>query len=120
MDPAPFPALAGYRIGLENEIYAPELQGPDFPETDAQGHTTLAIGLPRAPDTTHALKASITVGDQRSFRSRLACRDRDPGAPGGTPDRHQAHLPGSAVDAGTEAGFDVIAVAPDGARVACR
>jgi alpha-2-macroglobulin len=62
MDPAPFPALAGYRIGLENEIYAPDSKDLTFPETDAQGRTTLAIGLTRAPDTTHALKASITVG----------------------------------------------------------
>ncbi len=24
IDPAPFPALAGYRIGLQNETYAPD------------------------------------------------------------------------------------------------
>ena len=62
IDPAPFPVLAGYRIGLDDETYAPDSKDLPLPDTDAQGHTTLAIALPRAPDTTHALKASITVG----------------------------------------------------------
>ncbi len=36
-DPSPFPALAGYRIGLEDEAYAPVKQETDLPPTDAQG-----------------------------------------------------------------------------------
>ena len=118
IDPAPFPVLAGYRIGLENETYAPDSKDLTVPDTDAQGHTTLAIALPRAPDTTHALKASITAGiNDPSGHASLATTE--------IPVRPDGHLIGikpafsdSAVDAGTEAGFDLIAVGPDGARVA--
>ena len=118
IDPAPFPALAGYRIGLENETYAPDSKDLTVPDTDAQGHTTLAIALPRAPDTTHALKASITAGiNDPSGHASLATTE--------IPVRPDGHLIGikpafsdSAVDAGTAAGFDLIAVGPDGARVA--
>src|SRR5262245_35537750 len=62
VDPAPFPALDGYHIGLIDEIYAPDSKDLPVPDTDSQGHTTLDIAIPRAPDTTQALKASITVG----------------------------------------------------------
>ena len=62
IDPAPFPTLAGYRVGLENETYAPDATDLTVPDTDEQGHSSVAISIPRAPDTTHALKASITVG----------------------------------------------------------
>jgi uncharacterized protein YfaS (alpha-2-macroglobulin family) len=118
IDPAPFPVLAGYRIGLENETYAPASKDLTVPDTDAQGHTTLAIALPRAPDTTHALKASVTAGiNDPSGHASLATAE--------IPVRRDGHLigikpafTGSAVDAGTEAGFDLIAVGPDGARVA--
>ncbi len=118
IDPQPFPIMAGYRIGLENETYAPDSKDLPVPDTDAQGHSTLAIALPRAPDTTHALKASITVGiNDPSGHASLATTE--------LPVRSAGRLIGikpaftdSAVDAGTEAAFDVIAVAPDGARVA--
>jgi uncharacterized protein YfaS (alpha-2-macroglobulin family) len=118
IDPTPFPVLAGYRIGLENETYAPDSKDLTVPDTDAQGHTTLAIALPRAPDTTHALKASITAGiNDPSGHASLATAE--------IPVRPDGHLIGirptfseSAADAGTEAGFDLIAVGRDGARVA--
>ena len=45
IDPAPFPALAGYRIGLVDETYAPDCQDLTLPDTDAQGHTTLPSTL---------------------------------------------------------------------------
>ena len=48
VDPAPFPALAGYRIGLVSETYAPDAQDLTVPDTDQQGNATLAISLPRA------------------------------------------------------------------------
>ena len=72
IDPAPFPALAGYRIGLAGEAYAPDASDIDLPDTDAQGQTKLTILLPRAPDTTQALKAAIdiTVDDPSGHGSR--------------------------------------------------
>ncbi len=118
IDPTPFPVLAGYRMGLESEIYAPDSKDLPVPDTDAQGHTTLAIALPRAPDTTHALKASVTVGiNDPSGHASLATTEI-PVRPAGRLIGIKPAFSGNAVDAGTEAAFDVIAVAPDGARAA--
>ncbi len=118
LDPEPFPIMAGYRIGLENETYAPDSKDLPVPDTDAQGHTSLAIALPRAPDTTHALKASLTVGiNDPSGHASLATVEI-PVRPAGRLIGIKPAFGDNAVDAGTEAAFDVIAVAPDGTRVA--
>ncbi|MCW3477631.1 alpha-2-macroglobulin family protein [Limobrevibacterium gyesilva] len=118
VDPQPFPALAGYRIGLAGEAYAPEAIDLDLPDTDAQGQTTLKLALPRAPDTTQALKAEIEVdvNDPSGHASRAATS---------IPVRGANPLIGvkplfaeNAVDAGAEAAFDIVAVQPDGARMA--
>ena len=117
IDPAPFPALAGYNIGLADEAFAPDEQSLDLPGTDAQGHTALTVTLPRAPDTTHALKASISVGvNDPSGHASLATAE--------IPVRGTAPLigikpafAGNAIDAGAEAGFDIAAVVPDGTRI---
>ena len=92
VDPAPFPSLAGFRIGLANETYAPELTDLDLPDTDAQGQTKLAILIARAPDTTQALKATvdITVNDPSGHGSRADAGH--PGATGLPADRHQTGL----------------------------
>jgi uncharacterized protein YfaS (alpha-2-macroglobulin family) len=118
IDPAPFPVVAGYGVGLENETYAPDSKQLSVADTDAQGRTTLAISLPRAPDTTHALKASVTVGiNDPSGHASLATTEI-PVRPAGPLIGIKPAFTGRAVDVGTEAGFDLIAVAPDGARVA--
>jgi uncharacterized protein YfaS (alpha-2-macroglobulin family) len=118
IDPTPWAAFAGYRVGLENETYAPDARDLPVPDTDGQGHTSLAIALPRAPDTTHALKASISVGvNDPSGHASLATTEI-PVRPGGRLIGIKPAFAGGAVDAGTEAAFDVIAVGPDGARAA--
>ncbi len=120
VDPAPFPALAGYRIGLVNETYAPDAQDLTLPDTDAQGHATLAIAIPRAPDTTHALKASVTVGvNDPSGHASLASTEI-PLRPAGRLIGIKPAFAEDAVDAGTEAAFDIAAVNPDGARTALK
>ncbi len=120
IDPSPFPALAGYRIGLAGEAYAPDASDIDLPDTDAQGQTKLTILLPRAPDTTQALKAAIdiTVDDPSGHGSRAELE---------IPVRPAYPLIGikplfadNAIDAGTEAGFDIAAVSPDGQRTALK
>ncbi len=120
VDPAPFPALAGYRIGLAGETYAPEASDLELPDTNAQGQTRLTILLARAPDTTQPLKAAIdiTVNDPSGHGSRAALE---------IPVRSAFPLigikpafPDNAVDAGTEAAFDIAAVRPDGQRTALK
>ncbi len=113
-DPQPFPALAGYRFGLVNETYAPDTLTFDLPETDDQGRTTLALNLPRAPDTTRPLKGQLVVSvdepSGRASRARAEIAVRSAGPLIGI----RPAFDGYAVDAGTEAGFDILAVAPDG------
>ncbi len=107
IDPAPFPSLAGYRIGLVDETYAPDAKDLTVPDTDAQGHSTLAIAVPRAPDTTHALKASITVGvNDPSGHASLASTEI-PVRPAGKLIGIKPAFADNAVDAGTEAAFDI-------------
>ncbi len=118
VDPQPFPALAGYRIGLVNEIYAPDARDLNLPDTDGQGHTTLAISLGQAPDTTEALKAEIAVwvDDPSGHASRatttVPVRGNNPFI------GIKPAFPDDAVDANTEAGFDIAAVRPDGTPAA--
>jgi len=120
VDPAPFPALTGYRIGMDGEIYAPDQTEIELPATDAQGKTALTIPPRRAPDTTFALKASIeAVVDDPAGRGSRAAVD--------IPVRSMGNLlgikptfAGNAVDAGTEAAFDIAAVNPDGTRIAAK
>ena len=117
IDPAPFPALAGFRIGLAGEVYAPQTVEMDLPDTDGAGKTELKLALDRAPDTTQALKAEIAVdvNDPAGRASRAVTT---------VPVRGANPLIGikpvfadNAVDAASEAAFDVIAVRPDGARM---
>ena len=116
IDPQPYPALAGYRIGLISETYAPDAQDLKVPDTDEQGHSTVDISIPHAPDTTHALKASITVGvNDPSGHASLATTEI-PVRPAGNLIGIKPAFADDAVDAGTEAAFDIAAVNADGAR----
>ena len=117
VNPAPFPALTGYRIGLVNETYAPDTRDIDLPATDAQGHTTLRVDLPRVPDTTQALKAviGVTVNDPSGHGSRATVEV--PVRPSGNLIGIKPAFAGNAVDAGAEAAFDIAAVNPDGVRI---
>ena len=117
-DPAPFPVLAGYRIGQVGEIYAPAARQIELPETDPEGRTTLAINIARLPDTTFALKAEldIAVNDPAGRASRTTASI--PVRPDGPLIGLKPLFPDNAVDAQAEAGFDIAAVGPDGARMA--
>ncbi|OJW21748.1 MAG: hypothetical protein BGO51_18345 [Rhodospirillales bacterium 69-11] len=118
VDPAPFPVLAGYAVGLVDETYAPDSKDLPLPDTDAEGHTTLDIPLPRAPDTTHPLKLSVSVGvNDPSGHASLATTEV-PVRPSGPLIGVKPGFTGGAIDANTEAAFDVITVNPEGARVA--
>ena len=120
IDPAPFPVLAGYLIGLVNETYAPDATDLQVPDTDEHGHSSVAIDVPRAPDTTHALKASITVGvNDPSGHASLATTEI-PVRPAGNLIGIKPAFADFAVDAGTEAGFDIAAVDPSGTRIALK
>ncbi len=120
INPTPFPSLAGYFVGLINETYAPDASELNVPDTDEQGHTSVAIAIPRAPDTTHALKASITIGvNDPSGHASLATTEI-PLQPPGNLIGIKPDFADFAVDAGTEAAFDIASVNPTGNRVALK
>jgi len=118
VDENPFPALAGFRIGLVGENYVPTSREVELSDTDAEGKTSVPIALERLPDTTRALKAEIEVvlNDPGGRASRATTTV--PVRPAGKLIGVKPLFTGGAVDANTEAGFEVAAVDADGKRVA--
>ncbi len=113
-DPEPFEAWRGWRFGLADEQFTPDLQSFEIAETDAQGRGVLTLNLAAAPDTTRPVKAEVAVlleepgGRASGTRFTLPVRARGPLLairPG---------FAGDAVDANAEAAFEVAAVSPDG------
>lgn len=117
-DAAPFPDFAAYRFGLNDDPFTGTALATDLSATDAKGRTSVAVDLARLPDTSRPLKATITAEvDDPAGRSVAAVTSLPirPAAPliGIAP-----QFQGNAVDAGSPAAFRLIALAPDGKRVA--
>ncbi len=116
-DPAPPPALAGYRVGLEGEEFAPEAQELALPMTDKQGQATLPILLKSAPDSTRPVHAELDIAvddpSGRASHAHLAIPVRPASGFVGIKPAFS-----DAIDAGAEAAFDIAAVDRDGARAA--
>ncbi|HUZ64427.1 MAG TPA: alpha-2-macroglobulin [Acetobacteraceae bacterium] len=117
-DETPFPAFAGYRFGLADEIFAPEQRDLAVPMTDAAGHAKLTIALPSVPDTTHALTARVQVGINDPAGRAVYAEKQVKVRPAGPMIGIKPLFKGDAVDANTTAGFRIIAVDPLGKRVA--
>ena len=118
IDPAPFPALAGYRIGLAERDLRARCQRPEGaryrragPRDGRHRHPARARHHARAEGVDHHRR-------QRSVRPRLARHHRDPAAPGRQ--RSSASSRRSPTTRWTPAprpAFDIAAVNPDGTRV---
>ena len=115
--PKPPAALAGYDVGLVDEMFAPDATQVDMPATDDAGKTTLPLRLAALPDTTHPVQVTVDVEvddpSGRASRATAVAAVRP-----ATDLIGIKRLFGEAVDADSEAGFDVAAVDPDGKRVA--
>src|SRR5208283_1040082 len=107
----PFPALKGYGVGLAGETYAPDAQDVDIADTDGEGHSTIAISVPRAPDTTHPIKASVTaeIDDPSGHASRG--KIDVPVRPSGNLIGVNPDFADNAIDANAEAGCEADRVA---------
>jgi uncharacterized protein YfaS (alpha-2-macroglobulin family) len=118
LDPEPFAAWRGWRFGLQDESFAPELQSFDIPETDAEGRSSLPLLLPQAPDTTRPLRAEVSVlmaepgGRTSGARLSMPVRAR------GTLLAIRPAFEGGAVNDGAEAAFEIAAVNPAGEAIA--
>ena len=116
-DPAPPAALAGYRVGLVGEEFAPEQQSITLPATDRDGHTSVPILLASAPDSTYPIHAELEIGiDDPSGRASTA-QAAIPVRPASGFIGIKPAFDGS-VDAGAEAAFDIAAIDRDGQRTA--
>ncbi len=117
LDPAPFAALKDFRIGLIDEAFAPDTRDLDMVDTDAEGRVSLPVLIDKAPDATRPVKAEITIEvndpSGRSSRANVSI----PVRPAGPSIGIKPMFPDNAVNAKTEAGFDIAAVSPDGVRV---
>ncbi len=117
-NPAPFAAFAGYGFGLEGEEVPADPATPSLPETDAQGNTSLPLDLAHLPDVTGALQAKVTATVNDPAGRPVSATETVPIRPAGPLIGIRAAASESAVAPGEEAAFDVIAVSPDGARIA--
>ncbi|HEY5301401.1 MAG TPA: MG2 domain-containing protein, partial [Acetobacteraceae bacterium] len=117
-DPTPFAGFDGYRFGMQDEAITSNTSNFDLPETDAQGKTTLPVDLTHLPDATQALQAEVTAtlndpaGRPVSATATIPIRSVAPliGI--------KSSLPAGAADPGQQTGFDIVAVDPQGARIA--
>jgi uncharacterized protein YfaS (alpha-2-macroglobulin family) len=108
---SPFPAFQGFQFGLEDEAFAPDLLTAELPETDADGRTSLALTLARAPDTTRPLRGELTVlVDEPGGRASRATLDL---AVAAQPRFLGIRAP-SAVDNNAEAAFEVVMTDAEG------
>ena len=91
-DPNPPAALAGYRVGLADEEFAPDSLQFTLPNTDPQGKATLPLLIKSAPDSTSPVLAQLDVAvDDPSGRAAHAHAEHS-GAAGEQSDRHQAGI----------------------------
>jgi uncharacterized protein YfaS (alpha-2-macroglobulin family) len=118
LDPEPFEAWRGWRFGLVDERFAPDLLSFAVPETDAQGRSTLTLDLPRAPDATQPVRGEVSVMLEEPGGRVSATRFTVPVRAGGTLLAIRPAFLGDAVDANAEAALEIAAVNPSGEAVA--
>ncbi|MBR0680483.1 alpha-2-macroglobulin family protein [Roseomonas eburnea] len=116
-DPEPFEAWRGWRFGLAQEQFAPDLITFEVPETDDQGRTTLTLALPQAPDTTRPVRGEVTVSVSEPGGRETRTRFAVPVRARGTLVAVKPAFENDAIDAGAEAAFDIAAVSPEGRAV---
>lgn len=117
-DPEPFAHLRGWRFGTVDDTTGPlRFELPVAP-TDAQGATTLALDLPRVPDSTAPLKATVSLAlaepGARPSRASITVPVRSAGVLLGL----RPLFTGGAVNDGAEAAFELAAFDAAGQPVA--
>lgn len=112
-DPEPYPQFKNYQFGLVQESFEAQRFDLTTPATDDAGEALLDVSLDEVPDTTRPLKAVVRV-------SLFEPGGRPVNQVLGLPYRTQPYAIGirprfnGSVPIGQPAGFDVVAVGPDG------
>jgi uncharacterized protein YfaS (alpha-2-macroglobulin family) len=109
------PALPGYQFGLaDDEAKAERKALEDLPTTDAAGKARFAVGLTDLPASTRPLQADIIVRMSEAGGRAVERKLTLPIAPSATMIGVKPLFSGRSLGEGETAGFDVVAVAPDG------
>ncbi|HYE50821.1 MAG TPA: alpha-2-macroglobulin, partial [Azospirillaceae bacterium] len=113
----PYPEFAGYRFGLAQETFDGEKRPlPGF-TTNAEGDATVAVEVGARPETTKVLEAVFRatvfdIGGRPISRELAVPMANQPFAIGIRP-----RFAGDALPEGASAGFDVVALSPEGKPV---
>ncbi len=117
-DATPFPAYKIFRFGLADDGYTGHQANGTIASTDAEGHTSVPVDLTRLPDTSKALQADIAATIDDPAGRGVSARTVLPIRPSAAMIGIAEDFAGNAVNANTKARFRLIAVAPDGKRIA--
>ncbi len=117
-DPTPFPAFSEYKFGLVDETIPSDSHAVDLGTTDASGATSVPIDLSALPDVTQPLAVTLAATINDPAGRPVSATETLPIRPSGPMIGLRPVFTGGAVNPGTPAEFDVIAVDPAGGRIA--
>lgn len=117
-NPTPFADFSDYRFGLADDAFQSSQSQPDVATTGDDGTTTVPIDLSKLPDTSLALQAQIAVTVNDPAGRSVGANTTIPIRPAGPMIGITEDFSGDSVNADAKAGFRIVAVAPDGRRVA--
>ena len=118
LNPQPFAGFTGYQFGLTDEVFAGKQTQISLATTDAQGQTSLPVDLSTVPDTSGALEVHLTAAINDPAGRSVGTETTLPLRPATPLIGIGEDFAGDSVNEGSPAGFHIVAVAPDGGRVA--
>ncbi len=111
------PGFRGFRFGLDDENVSPISDTLEPTTTDANGDATIALTLPTSSGVTKPMNVTAIIQVTDSSGRPVERTIKRPLAPGATMIGIRPLFDGQAEEGGT-AGFEVIAVGPDGKQIA--
>ncbi len=117
-NPTPFPAFSQYRFGLADEMIPDNAATFALAETDQEGKTAVPVDLSHLPDVTEALAAQVTATIDDPAGRSVTATETVPIRPAAPLIGLKPKFSGGAVNPGTPASFDVVAVDPGGGSIA--
>ena len=111
------PGLPGYQFGLADEEVSTERQTLEgLPDTDEHGRAEFTVALDQVPVTTRPLEAQIAISMNDPGGRAVERKVTLPVTPASMTIGVKPLFSGGSLGQGDKATFDVIVVAPDGAR----
>ena len=105
-------------FGLADDAFTSNSTQVDLAATDANGRTSVPVDLSKLPDTSVALQATVSVDVNDPAGRAVGTSTTLPIRPGAPMIGIAEDFAGDSVNADSKANFRLVAVAPDGKRVA--